>query len=470
LLIRTCVVSDAPDLGARLERILRQPDLLVSRPERKDLDSCLRADAFDLVIATVEAIPLPYTETLAALAELPDRPELVALVGPDQSDERARLQAAGAFAVVDRDLPEASLRRALNTLVRRRREAALAKLRAAAASEAVETDLLAGPAAGSTVMRKLLDLAGRVAGGDSSVLILGETGSGKEWLARWIHERSSRVDGPFVAVNCAALPSELVESELFGHEQGAFTGAHRARRGQFELAHHGTLFLDEIADMPLPAQAKLLRAIQDREIRRVGSERPIRVDARILAATNRAPERAIRDGTLRQDLYYRLNVVSLAVPPLRDRSGDVPALARELLDAIRPRVHRPDVRGLSKAALSALESYAWPGNVRELINVLERAALLCDGPEITPADLPAAVTSGAPAGAAGSEWDDLLDLTMGEARDELVERFEREYLERLLREANGGIGEAARRAGIDERTLYNKMRRYGLRKESFRSG
>jgi DNA-binding NtrC family response regulator len=222
--------------------------------------------------------------------------------------------------------------------------------------------------------------------------------------------------------------------------------------------------------MPLPAQAKLLRAIQDREIRRVGSERPIRVDARILAATNRAPERAIRDGTLRQDLYYRLNVVSLAVPPLRDRSGDVPALARELLDAIRPRVHRPDVRGLSKAALSALESYAWPGNVRELINVLERAALLCDGPEITPADLPAAVTSGAPAGAAGSEWDDLLDLTMGEARDELVERFEREYLERLLREANGGIGEAARRAGIDERTLYNKMRRYGLRKESFRSG
>jgi hypothetical protein len=188
------------------------------------------------------------------------------------------------------------------------------------------------------------------------------------------------------------------------------------------------------------------------------------------SATNRAPERAIRDGTLRQDLYYRLNVVSLAVPPLRDRSGDVPALARELLDAIRPRVHRPDVRGLSKAALSALESYAWPGNVRELINVLERAALLCDGPEITPADLPAAVTSGAPAGAAGSEWDDLLDLTMGEARDELVERFEREYLERLLREANGGIGEAARRAGIDERTLYNKMRRYGLRKESFRSG
>lgn len=470
VLIRACVVSDSPELGERLEKILRQPDLLVTRPAEGDLGSCLRADAFDLVIATVESIPQPYADTLSSLAELPDSPELVVLVGPGQPGERARLQAAGAFAVVDRDLPEPSLRRALNTLVRRRREAALAKLRAATPAEPAEAGLLAGPVAGSTVMRKLLDLAGRVTNGDSSVLILGETGSGKEWLARWIHERSDRAGGPFVAVNCAALPAELVESELFGHEQGAFTGAHRARRGQFELAHQGTLFLDEIGEMPIPAQAKLLRAIQDREIRRVGSERPIRIDARILAATHRDPERAIKDGAIRQDLYYRLNVVSLSVPALRDRPGDVPALARELLDAIRPRVHRPDVRGISPPALSALQSYAWPGNVRELINVLERAALLCAGSEITPDDLPASVTSGAAAGAAGAEWEDLLDLPLGDARDELVERFEREYLERLLREANGSVGEAARRAGIDERTLYGKMRRYGLRKESFRAG
>jgi transcriptional regulator with GAF, ATPase, and Fis domain len=305
-------------------------------------------------------------------------------------------------------------------------------------------------------MRELLSLAERVAGSDSSLLVVGETGVGKEWLARWVHARSPRSAGPFVAVNCAALPGELVESELFGHERGAFTGAHRARRGQFELAH------------------------QDREVRPVGGERSIPVDVRIVAATNREPEAAVRSKQLREDLFYRLSVVTLEVPPLRDRSEDVPALAKEYLGELRLRLGRPEVREVSAPVLRAFQAYAWPGNVRELINVLERAVLLSRGPALTLEDIPMAI-SGAAVGREGGSadggrprpgwdrfWENSFDLPLGEARAAVVDEYEREYLRRLLEETGGRVGESARRAGVDERTLYNKMRRYGLDKERFR--
>ncbi len=475
MLIRACVVSDSPELAARLEKILRQPDLIVSRPPEGAFHACVEGDSFDLVIASEESIPRPYSETVAVLGRLPDRPDLVALLSPGQREERAALQAAGAFAVVDRDLPEPSLRKALSTLVRRRREAAVARLR-----EAPPPEPRVAGATGSerSSMTRLLELAGRVADGASSVLIVGETGVGKEWLARWIHERSPRAAGSFVAVNCAALPAELVESELFGHEQGAFTGAHRA---QFEIAHQGTLFLDEIAEMPAASQAKLLRAIQDREIRRVGSERPIRVDVRILAATNRNPEEAIRSKHLREDLYYRLGVVTLEVPPLRDRSEDVPALAQECLAELEIRLHRPDLRGIAPAALDALRRYRWPGNVRELLNVLERAVLLAEGPEITLGDLPVAVArppGGGPRDVDGpsrprvgweSFWEHTFDAPLAQATAGVTEEYEREYLRRLLERTGGRIGEAARRAGVDQKTLYAKMRRYEMDKRVFRA-
>lgn len=479
MLIRACLVSDSPELVSRLEKILRQPDLIVSHPPAGAFQSCVEADAFDLVIASEESIPRPYSETVAALARLPDRPDLVALLEPGQREERAALQAAGAFAVVDRDLSEPSLRRALSTLVRRRRESEMARLRETVPPERRFAPLAPGPE--TSGMSRLLDLGGRVADGDSSVLIVGETGAGKEWMARWIHDRSPRAHGSFVAVNCAALPAELVESELFGHEQGAFTGAHRARRGQFEIAHQGTLFLDEIAEMPVASQAKLLRAIQDREIRRVGSERPIRVDVRILAATNRDPAEAIDSKHLREDLYYRLGVVTLEIPPLRDRSGEVPALAEECFDDLRVRLRRPDLQGISPAALEALRRYRWPGNVRELLNVLERAVLLAAGPAITLDDLPVAVArppagGPRPVGAphrprAGWEsfWDHTFDAPMAEATAGVTEEYEREYLRRLLERAGGRVGEAALLAGVDQKTLYSKMRRYGLDKRAFRA-
>lgn len=476
MLIRALVVSDSPELSQRLERILRQPDVIVARAAEGDPWSVLGADSYDLVIAAYAALPRPFGETIAALKVLPDQPELVVLSESGDSERRAALLAAGAFAVVDRDLREPSLRKALNTLIRRRREALLVRLRAAGpAATGLEESLPPS----STPMRRLLELAERVAAADSSLLIVGETGVGKEWLARWIHERGPRSQGPFIAVNCAALPADLVESELFGHEQGAFTGAHRAQRGQFELAHHGTLFLDEIAEMRPTAQAKLLRALQDREIRRVGGERPIRVDARIMAATNRDPEAAVRSKDLREDLFYRLGVVELEVPPLRERPEDLPHLVEEYLEVLRLRLARPEVREVSREVIEAFKRYLWPGNVRELISVLERAVLLSSGPAITLDHVPAAIARAGGRGPVLLErgrpragWDrffeETFEMPLAEARAAVVEHYEREHLRRLLEQTGGRVGEAARLAGVDERTLYNRMRRRGLAKEEFR--
>ena len=476
MLIRACVVSDSMELGDRLETILRQPDVLVSRPAGAEIWDCVGRDSFDLVIASRAAVPRPYGDTLAALRSLPDQPELVVLLDDGEPEERAALQAAGTFAVVGGELPDPSLRKALNTLIRRRREALLGRLRA---ERPPEPELAMALATTSPPMRSLLSTAGRVASGDSSLLIVGETGVGKEWLARWIHARGPRAEEPFVAVNCAALPGELIESELFGHELGAFTGASRARRGQFEVAHRGTLFLDEITEMQPAAQAKLLRAIQDREIRRLGSEKPIRVDARILAATNRDPEAAIRSKHLREDLYYRLGVVTLEVPPLRERPEDLPALVEEFLGELRRRLGRPEVREVAPAVMAAFQGYLWPGNVRELINVLERALLLAAGPVVTLDDIPVAIAypgyrgkvaegPGRPRAGWDRFWEESFELPLVDARTAVVEEYEREYLRRILDRAGGRVGEAARLGGVEERTLYNKLRRYGIEKEAFR--
>jgi DNA-binding NtrC family response regulator len=285
-----------------------------------------------------------------------------------------------------------------------------------------------------------------------------------------MHAEGPRRRGPFVAVNVAALPEGLLESELFGHEQGSFTGAVRTHRGCFEMAHEGTLFLDEMGELPSHLQSKLLRVLEERKVVRVGGEAPIAVDVRVTAATNRDLEEEVRARRFRADLYYRLAVVTLTLPPLRERREDIPELARDHLDHFRVALGR-DVRSLHPDAMAALVEHNWPGNVRELINVMERAVLLCPGPEIHREDLPRSVT-GPPAtrsGAAPFAPDDAWrDRTLSQARREMNAVFERTYLEALLRSCSGRVGEAARRAGINERTLYELMRRHRLKKEDFR--
>jgi DNA-binding NtrC family response regulator len=245
-------------------------------------------------------------------------------------------------------------------------------------------------------MQAFMALARKVVDADSSLLLLGETGTGKEWFARAVHKEGPRSAGPFVAVNCGAFPESLFESELFGHEQGAFTGASRAHKGYFEQAEGGTLFLDEIGELPLHLQVKLLRVLEDRRVQRLGAERSFRVDIRLLVATHRDLEREVEAGRFREDLFYRLAVVTLPIPPLRERAEDIPDLFASYLEFFRAALNRP-IYGVQKTALEALARYRWPGNVRELINVVERAVLLSPGPEIGLTDLPITISSQAAA-------------------------------------------------------------------------
>jgi DNA-binding NtrC family response regulator len=323
-------------------------------------------------------------------------------------------------------------------------------------------------------MARLLAQAERLAEGDSSLLLLGETGSGKEWLARRIHAASPRCDGPFVAINCAALPETLFESEMFGHERGAFTGAERRRRGHFELADRGTLFLDEIGETPLHLQAKLLRAVERGELQRVGGETPVAVDVRILAATHRDLEADVAGGRFRRDLYYRLAVATLALPPLRERRDEIEGLALDVLRRCRTR-SRP-VESFTPEAMRALAAYDWPGNVRELASVVERAVQLSEGTELGTEDLPLrVVVAGRAPGrvlAAVLRWpeDRWLDRPLPDVRRELVATLEREYLRGQLRRTGGDLADTARRSGIAPRSLFNKLQELGLDKREFQQG
>ena len=304
-------------------------------------------------------------------------------------------------------------------------------------------------------MQAVCELIRRVAPTKSSVLITGETGTGKELVAQAIHDVSPRRERFFVALNCAAIPSELLESELFGHIRGAFTGADRERIGKFELADGGTLFLDEIGDMAYPLQAKLLRVLQEGVIERIGSNKRIAVDVRVLSSTHRDLAAAIRDGRFREDLFYRLNVFQIELPPLRARPGDVAPLAAHFLDRFARELGKPRLV-LTSAAARALEQHGWPGNVRELQNLMERVAVLGDGPEVEAGFfrpfLPAPSTD-----LAATEPEDR-SLLLGAA----VEELERGMVLRALNVAHDNKAHAARLLGVSERTLWYKLKRYGL--------
>jgi len=310
----------------------------------------------------------------------------------------------------------------------------------------------------SAPMRQLYELIGQVAPARSNVFVVGETGTGKELVARALHEASGR-SGLFVPINCAAIPAELLESELFGHAKGAFTGAMRERVGKCELSSGGTIFLDEITEMPLPLQAKLLRVLQEGVIERLGSNVPIPVDLRVVAATNRDPLDAVAQGQLRRDLYFRLNVVRVDVPLLRDRHGDIPLLAAHFLRKYARELGRTPPR-LGEDALAQLERYAWPGNVRELENLIERAVVLCRGSEITAQHLPGEIAGARPATPAvtGPAAVVPADLSLKPHVDALETRLIRAALER----SGNNKAAAARLLEISERALWYKLKRYGI--------
>lgn len=472
ILVRiTLVVVDAR-LGHALAEVGRQSDASVEVVGSGKVDwSALRRDAGDVLVIDERRLPDSATdlESVRFLRQSTSSPALVLLAQAEDADRRARLLAAGCEAVLYAGLRVERLAEAFAGILERLRQASGDNLSAGDRSRPRLADMVTA----SPTSQAFVDLVHRVKDSDVSLLIQGETGSGKEWLARGIHNDSHRGGGPFVALNCGAVPEHLLESELFGHVEGAFTGASRSRRGWFELAHRGTLFLDEIGDMPLHLQIKLLRVLQEHQVQPLGAERSINVNVRVMAATNRNLLEDVGAGRFRRDLYYRLSPVTLTIPPLRERQEDIPFLARHFLEELRPRVKR-QMRGITPQAMAVMVAYAWPGNVRELVNILERAMLLSADDEIGLEDVAELAEPGRwrqgvhPPPPATPDRETWRGLSWREAAERMAGEWEPKYLLALLRETHGRIAETARRAGLTTRSIYSKMRKYNLDKSQFR--
>ena len=423
----------------------------------------------DIIVISESLVPVPTDTGIMILNNLPENPTTVILLESDSSEELAQLLAVGA----DVALYEGTSKKNLTEAI----EATLESRRQFMKKDQFGQKELVNPKTSDFVlksesMRIFIDEVQQVIPSASHILITGETGVGKEHLAKAIHAEGPRAMGPFITVNTAALPEQLLESELFGHELGAFTGAVRSRKGAFELAHGGTIFLDEIGEMPLHLQAKLLRVLQDYEVKPIGGDSPIWVDVRVIASTNRDLEKEIIHGNFRRDLYYRLSVVVLTIPPLRHRREDIPILARRFLDFHRHNIGR-EIDHFSEPALQALCQYDWPGNVRELMNVIERAMLLCKSDEISLNDLPNLLPKSIPQLERVLPGEDFMlpdwaNMTLPEVQRNVLDLVERSYLEMVLKKTNGRVGQAAKIAGIHPRGLYNKMKRLGLRKKDFK--
>jgi two-component system NtrC family response regulator len=408
---------------------------------------------FDLVITDLKMPGISGMEVLRKVrARSPDVPVLV-ITAFGNVETAVSAMKEGAYDFIGKPFHRDQLLLAVEKALERRRMAAEVRdlrIRAAGVGREVVGD--------SAAMRRLLEMADRVAPTDATVLITGESGTGKEVLARRIHVRSARAEGPFVAVNCAAIPSELLESELFGHARGAFTGAVRHRAGRFRQASGGTLFLDEVAEIPPALQGKLLRALQEKAVDAVGGDAPVPVDVRILAATNRDLSSRIREGAFREDLYYRLNVVDLRVPPLRERPEDIPPLVRRFVRELAP---DRDL-AVPPAVIEEMSRRAWPGNVRELKNACERMVVLCRGEEVSIDDLPpAARAPGTPPGEEPSP--EFPPLPPGGIS--LVD-LEKRVIERALGMKGGNITQAAAFLRIPRHILVYRIEKYGIRRDA----
>ncbi|HXQ97270.1 MAG TPA: sigma-54 dependent transcriptional regulator [Candidatus Limnocylindrales bacterium] len=401
-----------------------------------------------LIIADVE---LPGIDGLTLLARLGDELQnvpAIIITGRGSEDRAVAAIESGAFWYIEKPLQAPVLRALLDRALGRSRDR---KQVAALTRQMRDAGRLGNLVGGSKSMQEMLRVIELAAPSTASVLITGETGSGKEIVARTLHRLSPRADKPFVAINCSAIPESLMESEIFGHERGAFTGAAERRLGCFELADGGTLLLDEIGEMPAPTQAKLLRVLEDGKVRRLGSKTETPVNVRVLAATNRDPEQAVNKGALRQDLFFRLNVFRIHLPPLREHKQDIPALVEQLLQDLATK-HGKTVRGASSEVMDAFQSYTWPGNVRELRNVLERALIVCDRDVIGRAHLPPDFGH-APANVASGLSS--LRFPIGTT----VESAERELILQTLAATNNKT-RAAELLGISLKTLHNKLKEY----------
>ena len=455
------VVEDEHAIRLALKGLLRREGHDVSLAEDGDMAvEKIREEDFDLVITDL-ALGRGKSGMDVLRAAKEARPETGVVMITAHGSEKIAVEAmkAGADDYVPKPFDNDELRVVVaRSLERHRLERENRLLREQVQREYGFDNLIGSGAA----MRRVFETIQKVAETDLSVMVRGESGTGKELVAQALHSTSLRRSRPFVAVNCAAINRELVESELFGHEKGAFTGADRRRIGRFEAADGGTIFLDEIGDMALETQAKVLRVLEERQLERVGSTETIEVDVRVVCATHRDLEEEIEAGRFREDLLYRLKVVEIEMPALRERIEDFAALSDRFLGQVAERLDR-EKKTLGTAALARLARHSWPGNVRELRNVLERAAVLSTGPEIAEEDLQLAPESGE---ILQSIPD--LDLPFADAKRQTVERFERQYLSQALRENEGNVSRTATAIGMVRQSLQQKIRELGLKVDEFR--
>jgi len=442
------VADDDPAVRESLERTLKREGyrVVVASDGQAGLEQ-LKAGGVDLVLADLKMPGLSGLELLKATKSVAPDVDVIMLTAFGTVEEAVQAMKDGAYDFLTKPFQRAQLIRLIRKALERR--ALIAENRAL--QQRLDDLLRQGAVIGtSPAFQRMMMLIEQVAPSSATVLIEGESGVGKELAARAIHERSARRAGPFVAVNCAALPETLLESELFGYEKGAFTGAAGRKEGRFELADGGTLFLDEVADLSPVTQPKILRVLQEGEFERVGGTKTLRVDVRIVTATNQDLAQLVREKRFREDLYYRLNVITITVPPLRERREDIPFLAHHFLRVYAAKNNRK-LDGFSEEALARLDAYSWPGNVRELENAVERAVVLARGSVVEVTDLPASVVEGAPS----ADW--VKAIPVGTSLAEV----EQQLLEETLRQTKGNKTLAAKLLGIDPKTVFRKLKQAG---------
>jgi DNA-binding NtrC family response regulator len=453
---KTVLVIDANDSAReRLATPLRRENRVVRAASGESALAVMEREEIDIVVADSQLPGISAFELLRIVRE--NYPLVETIVAGESSDVEGAVQAIkqGAYHYLSKAADADTLRATVGHASQRQDLNRRVLTLTAEVQELGDREFVAGP---SRAMREMLELVQKVARLSATVLILGESGTGKELLARLLHRESAfnpvagPADRPFIAVNLAAIPRDLVESTLFGHERGAFTGAMQQRIGRFELASGGTLFLDEIGDLKLELQAKLLRAIQEGEIERVGGSKPIKTAFRLIAATNVDLERAVKDGTFREDLFYRINVIPVRLPPLRERMEDLPELARFFLDRYNTRFHK-QVRGIAESTLRMLSHYWWPGNIRELENLVERLVATSEGEWITDEELPFEFHV--------AELDH--QKTDGSLLDRALATFERNFIVRALERSGWNVTQTARYLGVPLSTLKFKMDRLEIR-------
>lgn len=446
--ITVLVVDDDPGHRNMLTTLLADWGFRVEGAEDGEtaVDRC-RERAFDLILMDVRMAGISGIEALREIKGY--NPAIPILIMTAYSNVETAVEAikAGAYDYLTKPLDFDDLRL---TMERALDHAALRDENRALRQTIASSFDPGGIIGQSAPMRRLMEMLATVAPSEATVMITGESGTGKELIARAIHANSPRRKGPYIAVNCAALTETLLESELFGHEKGAFTGAEKRREGRFLAADKGTIFLDEIGEMPLPMQVKLLRVIQEREIQRVGGDQTLKVDVRIVAATNRDLLAEVEGGRFRQDLYYRLNVVALALPPLREREEDIPLLATHFLKRFAD-TNGKRIKGFTPEAMDRLLKHSWPGNVRELENAVERAVVLAMGEYVSERELPPQL----------SDRENGMGRSEGTFATLTLEELERRAILDALDAAGGNKSEAARRLGITRKTMHAKLVKYG---------